>query len=45
MNLIFRDIYSKWKYIHFFALIAKFKYKYWKRNIFYEFDNVNALTY
>ena len=44
MNLIFRDIYSKSKYFHIIALIAKFRNKFYKPNILYELSIRKALT-
>ena len=43
MNLIFSNIYSYSKYLHYFAHVAKYRYKYCKYNISYELTNVKAL--
>ena len=44
MDLIFRAIYSKPKYFHFFALISKFSYKYCKSDIFYVFKKSQRIN-
>ena len=45
MNLTFRDRYLKLKYFHFITLIAKFRQKYCKSDIFYKLSNVEVVPY
>ena len=44
MNSVFRELYSKSKYVNFFAYIAKFISKYCKSNISCDVSNVKVLA-